>query len=129
MTPNEDEVLKVGTELFADLEYYITYEVHDYRVEYVVYPVFSMYQGDGTLDTSNGVPLVEKDRGATPAYRTEDAEVTVTGFIKWDGCSNWDFKTGGCMLHFCDREQMVQLGELLGRLYDLTANLCPHWNC
>lgn len=128
MTPEEDVVLKTGTELFTDLEYYVVYEVHGYHVDYTVYPVFAMYHEDGKLDTTKGVPLVEKDMGGSPVYTIEEAEVTVTGFVKWDGCSNWDFKTSECMMHFCEREQMVQLGELLGRLYDMTAELCPHWN-
>lgn len=127
MTPEEDMVLSTGDKLFEDLLYYVTYEVRQYHVDYVVYPVFAMYV-DGNLEITNGVPLVEKDMGGSPVYKTVEAEVAVTGSVKWDGCSNWDFKTRECMLHFCSREQMVQLGELLGRLYDLASKELPSWS-
>ncbi len=33
------------------------------------------------------------------------------GFVKWDGCSNWNFE-GACMLHACTLEGLNYLSEL-----------------
>lgn len=56
---------------------------------------------------------------------TEDrnlAEVFLRGFIKWDGCSNWNFDCQeSCMIHFCGRGDAAGVGKLFDRLYDLAG--------
>ncbi len=63
-----------------------------------------------------------------PVESMGEAEVFVDGFIKWDGCSNFEFGPPGIMVHFCDREQAVGLGQLLGWLYDVAAETIPSWS-
>ncbi len=65
------------------------------------------------------------------AYWEGDAEVAVkgdvfaTGGVKWDGCSNWSFKTDACMFHACDRKYLEAIGEILGKCWDATATVIP----
>ena len=47
-----------------------------------------------------------------------DDEPSLTGSVKWDGCSNWD--TGNTMLHACDREQLAFYGEAMAVCWSLT---------
>ena len=70
---------------------------------------FLVYEGD-------------EDRG----NRNPDA--LFTGYVKWDGCSNWDF--GGERgtthpLHFCGLRPARQFGELLVELYKWAGELMP----
>ncbi len=63
------------------------------------------------------------------AESLEDAHVYLDGFVKWDGCSNWTFAGELCPpLHFCDKQEAVNIGELLARLYDWAAELIPNWD-
>lgn len=49
------------------------------------------------------------------------ARLYLSGHVKWDGCSNWNFDANeDCMLHFCEREQLVNIGKLLAWMYDYT---------
>lgn len=52
----------------------------------------------------------------------------ITGYVKWDGCSNWDFPSDGCThpLHFCGKQDSIEFGEFLGKLYDWAAELLPN---
>jgi hypothetical protein len=49
----------------------------------------------------------------------------LSGDVKWDGCSNWDWHTSECMQHFCTKDSAVKIGVLMGRLYDLAAEMIP----
>jgi hypothetical protein len=57
----------------------------------------------------------------------EDGETPKTPFwvgsIKWDGCSNWDFRTNECMAHFCGPKHATSIGRLMGKLYDLARTM------
>lgn len=52
-------------------------------------------------------------------------EPFMIGFIKWDGCSNWDFFDKHCPLHFCTKSQARNFGELLAGMYDMALELMP----
>lgn len=43
-----------------------------------------------------------------------EAGPIIEGWIKWDGCSNWEFQKS---IHFCRMERASQLAELFKRLY------------
>lgn len=49
------------------------------------------------------------------------AEPFLTGFIKWDGCSNWDFHTDDCLRHFCGKVHATSIGRLMDRLYQIAS--------
>ncbi len=62
-------------------------------------------------------------------YKDDEVDHLFSGFVKWDGCSNWDFHSFnervGCThpLHFCSKEDAIEFGIFLGKLYDWTAEL------
>jgi hypothetical protein len=66
-----------------------------------------------------------KRRGDTFDEWTADptaADVFLSGSIKWDGCSNWNFDAQqDCMLHFCGVKQASGIGRLMARMYDIAA--------
>lgn len=54
----------------------------------------------------------------------EGAHVYAHGTVKWDRCSNWHFdEQDECMLHFCDREGMAAVGEMLARCHDAAGEI------
>jgi len=53
-----------------------------------------------------------------PVKTLAEAEVFAFGSIKWDGCSNWQFDDGGSMLHFCSRDQLLNVGKILAACWD-----------
>lgn len=53
-------------------------------------------------------------------------ELWLRGHVKWDGCSNWSFRDD-VMLHFCSRDQLVDVGTLLALCFDYTSKVLPNW--
>ena len=68
--------------------------------------------------------LVRQEPGEVPDFDCEEGRFLSARF-KWDGCSDVSFAG---MLHFCEREHLANVGVLLGRLYDLAAELIPRWD-
>jgi len=54
-----------------------------------------------------------------PTEDMEEAEVYLEGTIKFDRCSNWDFKTSEVLKHFCGVEEVEEFGELMRRTYNI----------
>jgi hypothetical protein len=78
----------------------IVKEKADYSVDYEVYKAYEQING------------FELD------------ELVVKGYVKWDGCSNWEFSN---LLHFCSKEEIENLSVAMRKCWDLTAELCPNW--
>lgn len=100
-------VLYNGTSYSTDFK---AFEVTGWSIPTPSTPTF----GDNHLATDNPV--------------SEQVTPFISGRVKWDGCTNFDFnfpENGGCMLHECDREGLVNIGLLLGRIWDQCAALCP----
>lgn len=58
----------------------------------------------------------------------EDAEIFLSGFIKWDGCSNMKFDAQEkAYLLFCGRKGAKDIGKLMEKLYDLAAEMMPEY--
>lgn len=73
---------------------------------------------------------ISLDQGGIPSYRAEGngstddfekAELFLSGSIKWDGCSNWDFHDHDGMAHFCGKNDATGLGRLMDHLYTITS--------
>ena len=125
---------------WQDIEYYCEVEVHDYHLEVKVYEMFVFRDvGEAGWDGSETVTPGKCPRGyafnradycSSPdtVYTTDEAQVFLSGSIKWDGCSNLRFdEQDHVMLHFCSRDEAVAVGTLLGRLYDMAKELIPNW--
>ncbi len=65
-------------------------------------------------------------------YKQDKVYHLFSGFIKWDGCSNWDFQSFNERvghthpLHFCEKEDAIEFGIFLGKLYDWAHELIAH---
>jgi hypothetical protein len=51
----------------------------------------------------------------------EDADIFLKQSLKWDGCIDTYFPSSG--FHFCDGEDLLQLGELLKYIYNKALEL------
>lgn len=62
-------------------------------------------------------------------YVADDGEHTgdifATGYVKWDGCSNWTFYTESCMHHACSHGMLIDIGDILGKCWDASKQLMP----
>lgn len=127
-------VVEEGSQYFLDLDYHVEYKVYPYYIEFVVRRV----NPSRNVETNEVSYYWQGEMG--PTLDKAESEIELEGSVKWDGCSNWDFHPGDkgvmegtdnqlrFMKHFCEREQMVQWGELLGRLWDMGEKV-PHWDC
>ncbi|SRR5260221_9260381 len=70
-------------------------------------------------------PMLYRDEHDDFTEDPEQAELYLDGAIRFDGCSNVDFKTDSSLKHFCDRGEAARIGALLARLYDLAAEMMP----
>jgi len=61
-----------------------------------------------------------------PTDNIDDATIFLEGSVKWDGCSNWKFPDA---VHFCERSQMIGIGEVLAFCFDLAAKTIPDSIC
>jgi hypothetical protein len=113
------------TRHFNDLFFTVVATVNEYDVAFVGYQIEGLVLPEET-------PEWHKKGGATWPDGTDnldDAEVYFHGFVKWDGCSNWHIdEQDRVMLHGCSREDLTNLGEVLARCWDMTAELLPNWD-
>ncbi len=87
------------------------------------FKVYQVYKSGGSL-------VVDKANSQctpNPTEKLEEAEVFLSGSVKWDGCSNFNLGEGG-YYHFCSKQEAIDIGVLLGRLYDWAAKLIPNWD-
>lgn len=98
------------TEVFGD--YYIELRVEQYYADVKVWNIAG-------ITTDGELLFGEEFKPERPEYPNID------GSIKWDGCSNWDFNTDECMMHFCGKGGVEEFGKLLIKLYDMTAVAMP----
>ncbi len=58
---------------------------------------------------------------------SHDDRRLLTGFLKWDGCSNWATDPA-CMYHFCGPENADELAADFRKLYADYGKLIPAWD-
>lgn len=120
---SEEQKLKQVIVHWDDIDYTIVAEPYQYRVDYKVYKIYSY---DGQSERS----WYRNDNGYDGCSdKLEDADVFLHGEVKWDGCSNWHFdEQDAVMIHCCERQQLVDIGEVMARCWDMTKYLCEHWD-
>lgn len=90
-----------------------------WRIEYFVYQISGLSgNGKKALAWESCKNLYEPDLNKAHPF--------LHGFVVRDGCSDWMFS--GSILHCCDREGLIALGEVMAFCWDWTAELCPEWN-
>lgn len=88
-----------------------------YRADFIIKKIISC---NPVLEWAN------EDETLTPDW--SKADTFCHGDIKWDGCSNYwfDEQDKMCIPHACSREDLVNLGILLGRVFDIAAEIMTH---
>lgn len=114
-----------GVRHFGELGFsVIATQRYDYSIDYVV------YRHDGQAE--DGSFLFHKAgevRWPFPVATMEDAEPYLHGEVKWDGCSNWQIDENERMpLHFCEKEEILNLGRIMVACWEWTAELLETWD-
>ena len=91
--------------IFDDLFCIVVAETEEYTIHFNVY----------SLEWEGQKPSVEE---------LENSESMAEGYVKWDGCSEWDIKGW----HSCSKKNLKDISEILSRCWDMAGTLCPNWN-
>jgi len=105
-----------------DLDFVIVAEPHSHHVDYKIYNMYGYDQATGPYFCK------EDENGAiNPVDNIEEADVFMSGSVKWDGCSNWHFnEQERGMIHGCCKDHLVNIGLALGEAWDWTKELIPN---
>lgn len=103
---------------YDDIGYSVDCEVCEYHVKFTVHGIA------GYLQPTNERSY-ERAPGSEWTENLAEARADFSGTVKWDGCSNWNFPRDSC-LHFCTKKSAIDLGVLLGRLYDVAKEELPN---
>lgn len=114
--------METQTYHYPDIHFTVVATPNTYHVDFKIYEIAGY--GNGSLETGD---FTDPLYGPQFQELGPDTEVFADGSVKWDGCSNWDIGPEGCMVHGCDKEDLINIGIVLSRCWDLTKELCPKW--
>lgn len=103
------------------IDFYVAAETYECHIEFKSFKIVSFGEtGEAMFEGA--------DDGSFPmAGWTNDpneASVFMSGYVKWDGCSDIRFdEQDRCMLHFCGRKQASRIGLLIGEVYKIAESL------
>ena len=104
-----------------DLGFSFVVEPKEHSMDFFVYAIEA-------VESSGKVLFHKKGCGhyPEPVETTEEADVFIHGYVKWDGCSNWYFdEQDRSMIHGCRKEDIVNLGLILGECWDYAKQNLP----
>jgi len=110
--------------ILGDIDFVISAIPDEWRVQFVAYEV------KGRDDNAEAKPFFQHANGEDfdYTYYIGQAAPYLSGYVKWDGCSDWHFdQQEKAMLHACSREGLARFGNVMQACWDLTAELCPRW--
>lgn len=113
---------------FEDIEYSVVATIGNYHVDFEVYEIVGFNQESRhpvwrAMGAKDEFDIIHSLDGE------EKAEMFMHGYVKWDGCSNWHFdEQDDVMLHFCDRESLIRIGEVMARCWDMAKELCSNFD-
>lgn len=104
-------------------------EINEYVCRFDLYEVFSWKRVDGE---HIGTPLFKPKGNRPPCENTSDiseAVSYVTGYIKWDGCSDWTFnQEENFCFHFCGQEEIKSLALAMEECWLWAGELIEKWD-
>ncbi len=97
-------------------------ESDEYHANITAYEIVGTVESD-VLSGVDGAPLISgrlyNKAGSVclpdPVSKTEDAEVYLKAFIKWDHCADWWFNEG---IHTCSIQDMQNVGALMQAMFN-----------
>lgn len=122
---NVDAITSTGAYVrhFPDLGYSVVAEPHGHHVSFNVHEIVGVEE--------NGTVLWQRAGSAfNREYATsiDEAQIFLHGDVKWDGCSNWHFdEQDRVMLHGCSREDLTNMGAVMGQCWDWAKELLPNF--
>lgn len=103
---------------FQDIGFSVVHEARTALVDFYAYQIVGNAEDGSYLYQRKGSDCLD------PVADIEEAEVFVSGAVRWDGCSDWRFdEQDRCALHACSYQELLDWGELLGRCHELTKEL------
>ena len=51
----------------------------------------------------------------------------ISGVVKWDQCSDWDFQPNNVMIHFCEAEDVDRLANMVKECIEYTKENLETW--
>lgn len=93
---------------------------------------FRVYEAHSWNDPNGRKVMWERRGGSSSNDMTDnldDAELTLGGFIRWDGCSNWNWGDDDdpAMIHYCSKAQAEAVGQVFARLYVIAGDYMPQY--
>lgn len=116
----------VNVEHLREMGFTVKSMVHNGYVEFWIYNIVGERES-----TTGGLAWDRKgdSTGMNPAENLEDAQVFLSGSVKWDNCSNWSFdmmESG--LMHSCDRRGLQRVGDVMAYCWDYASKHCPGWD-
>jgi hypothetical protein len=87
----------------------------------VDFEIYELFDSDPPLSWQRQGSLTHPD----PVGSLEEAEVYAHGTVRFDGCSNWSLPEA--YVHFCSREELLNLGVVLARCWEWARDHLPTW--
>lgn len=84
-----------------------------------------VYVVEVVADVARVVEAMTDPETATYWYSYVSAEEYASVYLKWDGCSHYQSKSGTAMQHLCGRESWILHLALMEHLYTLAHTLIP----
>lgn len=116
------EVIASGTDRTEgpeDFGYVVVWQL-DFHFNFKAYPIVSLDKDPDGRFTIPIMPCGEDGETIDPA----EAAPSLTGFIKWDGCSEISFEEAP---HWCGAHSWVQHIRLMAWLLNKAAAVHPNW--
>lgn len=106
---------------FMDLGFTIQMEQISNRAEFKIFQISHTDHYDGDDDDDNEIEYFYEKKNTNCEYTTSlnDAVVFMAGAVKWDGCSNWQFDNDGVQIHGCNRQHLLNVGEIMTTAWDM----------
>ena len=111
-------------QVHEDINYVIkAVNVASHYVEYEIYELLGITEGGAVLYKLQDSPT------CVPTQDIKEAALYCHGSVKWDGCSNWYWdEQDDCMLHGCTQQDLLNLGIVLTRCWEWTAELLENFD-
>ena len=102
-----------------DLRWTVVFDPHSHWVEFEIYEIQGRAEDESRLYAGADLKNAPLD----------EAVPTIKGYVKWDGCSNWQFPLGdSCCFHGCERKDLLSFGFIMAHCWDITKELLPNFD-
>ena len=98
----------------------IVWRAYDYRLEFEVH--------EKSAEESDGTPLFGDCMSPGPSKEPCASSLLWSGFVKWDGCTQWHPGEDAQPMHYDDAADVPDLRAIILQLWRLAAQHVPKWS-